>query len=353
MFFIKNPCFRGLNAFAFSPNFESRYFKDEDMKKLAASILITICFLFVGCSKDENNGEGNPDGSYPSEMKGTIYYDWATEGILKISLPDGTGSSFIPNDSKLNNFDISRDGKTKLTVVNASTLGQYDVRFTISDINNGNVIEEFIYNSPEGNSYCQGYLSPDNSLILVTSNDREDGITILKRNGEFVTRIVDINGERLGFNEARLWLPDNNIVITHGKYIIRIAPPYSSGTLIKEMDYEDWDELTVNQAGTQLALHIANHIYTMDIDGSNLKQVTTSNFKESVPQFSPDGKYLLVGSEYKQTGPFGYMWYMKIIPNDGKQYNVDPIEPNSPGVIPVIVNGQDRIAAAGGQMVWR
>lgn len=41
------------------------------------------------------------------------------------------------------------------------------------------------------------------------------------------------------------------------------------------------------------------------------------------------------------------------IPNDGKQYNVDPIESNSPGVIPVIVKGQDRIAAAGGQMVWR
>ncbi|SFT08975.1 TolB family protein [Sphingobacterium wenxiniae] len=328
------------------------------MKKLTTHLFIAICFflLLIGCSKENNDpgGDENPDGMlYPATLKGTIYYDWATEGILKISLPDGTGSSFIPDDSKLNNFDISRDGKLKLTVVNASTLGQYDIRFTISDISNGSIVEEFIYNGPGLSAYCKGYLSPDNSLILVTSNEKEDGLTVLKRNGEFVARIVDINGERLGFNEARLWLPNNNIVITHGKYIIRIAPPYTSGTLIKEMDYENWDELTVNQAGTQLALQIANHIYTMDIDGSNLKQVTTSNFKESVPQFSPDGKHLLVGSEYKQTGPFGYMWYMKIIPNDGKQYNVDPIEPNSPGVIPVVVRGEDRIAAAGGQMMWR
>lgn len=322
------------------------------MKRIALGLIGCISLLFVGCTKDSDDdlSDGN---SYPSSLQGMIYYDWATEGILKMSLPDGTGGSFIPDDSKLNNFDVSYDGKWKLTVVNASTIGQYDIRFTISDINNGSVVEEFIYNSPGLNAYCRGYLSPDNSLILVTSNDKEDGITILKRNGEFVTRIVDINGQPFDFNETRLWLPNNELLITHGNYIIRVPPPYTAGSLIKEMDYQDWDELTVNQAGTQLAMQIANHIYTMNIDGSDLKQVTTSNFKESVPQFSPDGKYLLVGSEYKQTGPFGYMWYMKIIPNDGQQYQVDPIEPNSPGVIPVIWNGKDKIEAAGGQMIWR
>lgn len=38
--------------------------------------------------------------------------------------------------------------------------------------------------------------------------------------------------------------------------------------------------------------------------------------------------------------------------NDGQQYNVDPEEQNSPGVIPVIWKGKDKIEA-GGQMVWR
>lgn len=328
------------------------------MKKDRLGFMTYMCLLLFlsACSKD-NEGVGDDalpgQNGYPSTLQGAIYYDWATEGILKMSLPDGVGSSFIPENSKLNNFDISRDGKWKLSVVDAGSVGKYDIRFTISAINDGSVVEEFIYNGPGLSRYCQGYLSPDNSLILVTSNEREDGMTVLKRNGELVGRILDINGERLGFNDARLWLPNNEILITHGKYIIRIPPPYTSGSLVKEMEFEDWDELTVNQAGTQLALQLANHIYTMDIDGSNLKQVTTSNFKESVPQFSPDGKHLLVGSEYKQTGPFGYMWYMKIIPNDGKQYNVDPIAPNSPGVIPVIWKGKDKIEAAGGQMIWK
>lgn len=326
------------------------------MKRLIANCSFGFLLFWVvtSCSKGDGAGPDDPsENGYPSSFTGAIYYDWATEGILKISMPDGAGSSFIPDNSKLNNFDISADGKYKLTVVNEQTLGRYPIRFTISDINDGRVVEEFIYNSPALNAYCKGFLSHDNSHILVTSNDSEDGITILKRNGEFVTRILDINGEELGFNETRLWLPDNALLMTHKNYIIRLNPPYTSGTLVKEMDYQDWGELAVNQTGTQMALQIANHVYTMDANGENLKQVTISNFKESVPTFSPDGKHLLVGTEYRQTGPFGFMWYMKIIPTDGKQYNVDPIAENSPEVIPVIWKGRDKIEAAGGQMVWR
>jgi len=316
------------------------------------AISILLIFFFSACSKNE---EVKPDGEngYPSTLKGTIYYDWATEGILKITLPDGVGSAFIPDNSKLNNFDVSRDGKHKLTVVDEQTLGQYPIRFTISDIGDGRVVEEFVYHSPGLSAYSRGFLSPDNSHILVLSNEREDGITILKRNGELVGRILDINGEQLGFNDQRLWLPNNSLLIVHNNYIIRLNPPYTSGTLVKEMAFDDWGDLAVNQAGTQMAVRIANHIYTMNMDGTNLNQVTTSNFKESVPEFSPDGNYLLVGTEYKQTGPFGWIWYMKIIPNDGKQYNVDPIEENSSGVIPVILKGNDRIETAGGQMIWR
>ncbi|WP_294186541.1 hypothetical protein [uncultured Sphingobacterium sp.] len=323
------------------------------MKKLFCIAVQLFTLLIVSsCSKDSvDNGSGS--STYPAALKGTIYYDWATEGVLKMSLPDGIGGSFIPDDSKLNNFDISRDGKWKLTAVNASRLGQYDVKFTISAMNSGNIVEEFIYNSPAGNTYCKGYLSPDNSLIMVTSNDFQDGVTILKRNGEFVARIVDINGERLGINASLLWLPGNNIVLTHGKYIIKIAPPYNSGALVKEMNYQDWGKLTVNQAGTQFALNIGNHIYTMDVDGNNLKQVTSSNFKESIPAFSPDGKYLLIGTNYRSTGTLGYLWDLKIIPNDGKQHDVG-LETNSASeVLPVIWKGKDRIESADGQMIWR
>lgn len=319
---------------------------------LSISMIMVFLMLLSACSKEKNGPDGGENG-YPSALSGTIYYDWASEGILKVSLPDGIGSAFIPDNSKLNNFDISRDGKYKLTVVNEQTLGKYPIRFTLSDIATGSIIEEFVYNSPGLNAYCRGYLSFDNSHILVLSNEEEDGITILKRSGEFVGRIHDINGQELGFNDQRLWLPGNALLIVHHNNIIRLDPPYTSGSLLKEMNYQDWGDLAVNPAGNQLALRIANHVYTMGMDGSNLKQVTTSNFKEAVPEFAPDGKYLLVGTDYKQTGPFGWMWELKIIPNDGKDYNVDPIAKNTPGVIPVFVKGKNKIETSGGQMIWR
>lgn len=324
------------------------------------SYLITIgilcCILSASCSKDADGtgDDGSGAGKYPADLKGTIYYDWATEGILQISLPDGTGGAFLPSDSKRNNVDISRDGKLKLTAVNASTIGNYKVKFTLSNMADGSVVEQFDYTSPEGNSYCHGYLSPDNSLIMITSKDYNDGITILKRNGEFVTRLLDIEGERLDvFNLSSLWLPGNALLITHNKYIIRLPPPYTSGKVIKEMNYEEWGKLAVNQAGNQVALQIGNHIHTMNIDGSDLKQVTTSNFTESNPVFSPDGKYLLVGTYYRSTGTLGHVWDMRIIPNDGQRYVVNPSESNAPGVIPVIWKDKDRIESGGGQMLWR
>lgn len=315
-------------------------------------VLFIFLLLLMACSKSDGPDEvGN--NRYPDYLSGTIYYDWATEGIIKMSLPDGTGGAFIPDNTKLNNFDISRDGKLRLSVINASSLGQYDIRFTISNMDDGRIVDEFIYNSPSTNTFCKGYLSPDNNFIVVTSNDADDGITILKRNGEFVTRITGINGEEFDFNETRLWLPNNSLLLTHGNLILRLDPPYTNGSLVRQMDYEDWGDLQVNMQGSMLVVRIGNHLHTMNMDGTNLTQLTTSNFKEAEPVFSPDGRHLLIGTEYRQTGPFGYIWHLKIIPSTGGPYNVDPIEQNSPEAIPVIWKDKDKIEAAGGQMLWR
>lgn len=317
------------------------------MKKLIVAFFVLL--LMYSCSKDDSS----ENDRYPNDLAGTIYYKWATEGVLKVTFPSATGGSFIEDDTKLNSFDVSRDGKYRLTAVNASTLGNYNVRFTLSNSADGSIVHEFLYKSPAGNSYCKGQLSPDNTLILVESNDQEDGITILKTDGEFVLRLDGIGGQPFGIHDMVMWLPNNEILLTYEKNIIRIAPPYTSGTLVKEMNYEDWGDLTVNHQGTKLAVRIGNHIYTMDIDGNNLKQVTTSNFKESKPVFSPDGKYLMIGSNYRQSAIMGYSWDIKIIPNNGEQYNVDPIDTNSPGVIPVIWRGEERIVIGSGQVIWR
>ncbi|RYG15127.1 MAG: hypothetical protein EOO07_16110 [Chitinophagaceae bacterium] len=306
--------------------------------------------LFSSCSKDNSTNSAN---GYPSNLTGTIYYNWATEGVLKVTFPLATEGSFIQDDTKLNSFDISRDGQYRLTAVNAATVGNDNVQFTISNNSTGSIINQFIYQSPARNRFCKGQLSPDNSLILVESNDKDDGISILKANGEFVLRIDGLGGIPFDIHDMKMWLPNNELLLTHGKNIMRVPPPYTSASLVKQMDYADWGHLTVNHLGTQLAMHIAGHIYTMNIDGSNLKQVTTSDFKEGRPVFSPDSKYLMVGSNYRQSSIMGFSWDMKIIPNDGKQYNVDPFATNSANVVPVMLNGKDSIVSGSGQVIWK
>jgi len=149
------------------------------------------------------------------------------------------------------------------------------------------------------------------------------------------------------------WLPGNALLFTHGNYILKSAPPYNKATLVKEMNYEGWGDIRASQDGKKLTVRIDKHIYLMDMDDGDLTQVTESNFTESVAVFSPNGKYLLVGTDYRITGPFGSIWNLKIIPADGKLYNVDPIAVNSAGVIPVIPLGEDRIETADGIMMWR
>lgn len=317
------------------------------MRYIACILLGTLLFA---CTKEKGT---NDAGNYPSNLKGTIYYKWATEGIISVDFPSGTGGSFIQNDSRVNSFDISRDGKLRLTAVNASTLGNYVVKFTLSNQSDGSIVQEFNYTSPARNSYCKGQLSPDNSMILVQSNDEIDGVTVLKTDGEFVVRVEGVGGQPFGMHDMAMWLPGNELLLTHGKNIYRIPPPYTSGSLVRVMNYTDWGDLSVNQQGTKMAVRIDRHINTMNMDGSGLTQVTTSNFKESKPIFSPDNNYLMVGSNYRQSSVMGHSWDIKIIPNDGKQYNVDPEAPNTAGVIPVFWKGKDRIETGSGQVIWR
>lgn len=325
------------------------------LSRIYSKFLPAMCFFsvlfYASCSKDGDINGGGMEGNLTS-LPGTIYYDWATEGIMRVHLAAASGGAFIPDNTKLNSFDVSRDGQERLTVMNESTVGDYPIRFTLSSMANNSVIDEFVYRSPGLNAFCKGFLSPDKSLIMILSNNDEDGITIVRRNGEVVARLLDINGEAFDFNETRLWLPENRLLITHKNYIIRIDPPYNNGTLVREMKYDDWGDLNVNNAGNQMVVRIGNHLHTMDFQSGDPVKITESNFKEAEPHYSPDDKHILVGSNYRQTGPFGYIWELKVIPNDGKTYNVDPNATNTAGVIPIIWRN-NKVETAGGQVLWR
>lgn len=315
------------------------------MKKIAFFLIVV---LFVSCSKDDG-----PESIIPSNLKGKIYFDWADEGTLSIDTETGVKATFLTSDSKRNGWDISRDKEWILTASKTSIWSD-DITFVISKMSTGEIVNQFDYTPLNGGSgFHSGVLSPDKTLIAIAPTF-EAGWVLLRTDGSLLGHIDAIDGEKPQRGSAIVWLPGNSLLLTHKSSIILLDPPYTSGKLVKEMNYEDWGDVTVNAAGTKIALAANKHIYLMDVDGNNFVQVTESNDREVLPEFSPDGNYLVVGTDYTPSGTFSAIWRLKIIPADGNKYNVDPLAENSPGVIPVIANGDNNIQAASRRgMVWR
>lgn len=318
--------------------------------RLGAKFMCALV-LFLSCSKDNNPGPG--DGiPLPADLTGTLLYDWVDEGVLAVDVRTGQKSVFLTDDIRRNGFDVSRDGRLRLTAHDIQG-NYYDTQYTLSNVADGSIVSQFTFYPPNGGSrFNHGKLSPDNKLIAIPPT-LDEGIIVVDTEGRMVVHIENINGEPFDLYDDVEWLPGNALLFTHGNYILRSSPPYTEATLVKEMNYESWGSIHPSPDGQRLAVCIDKHIYLMGIDGGNLTQVTESNFQENKAVFSPNGNYLLVGTDYRRTGAFGAIWELKIIPADGRLYNVDPIEPNSKGVIPVIAIGEDRPEASDGIMLWR
>lgn len=319
------------------------------------TLALGLTMILSSCSKDDGVG---PDGrvgdgvTLPADLEGTLMYDWVDEGVLAVNVKTGVKSVFITDDVRGYGYDVSRDGTLRLTA--GDIQGNYDAtQYTISSSADGNIVSRFTFYPPNGGSkFNSGILSPDNTLIAIPPTF-EEGIILLDIQGNMVGHLEGLNGVPFDHNDTVEWLPGNGLLFTHGDYILTAFPPYNQATSVKEMNYESWGNIKASQDGQRLTVRIDKHIYLMHIDGSGLTQVTESNFTESVAVFSPNGEYLLVGTDYRRTGVFGAIWNLKIIPADGKLYNVDPIAENSRGVIPVIPIGEDSPETSDGIMIWR
>lgn len=321
--------------------------------KLQYCLVLLGLFIFTACKKDNNgpNDPNNPDNpNNPNnpgqQFPGEIIYDWATEGLLKINLQSHVKSTVLPDDTRRNGVDISQDGKRM--IVSSDAPDNYDANlYTFKNVSDGAIISQFEYYPTDG-GYTIPNLSYDETLIAINPT-YDDGIVILNMKGQVLHHLASFQGKKIEGSIA--WMPDNTILFKMDKTLYRTNAAFTQANAVKTLNYDSWGGFAPSPDGTKIALTIGNHAWMMNADGTNLVQVTTSDFEEAYPTFSPDSKYLLLGREYQTTGPFGHIWYMVIIPADGKQYNVN--EGADDRVIPVIEKGENRAAACGGLMLWR
>src|SRR5690606_7803714 len=98
----------------------------------------------------------------------------------------------------------------------------------------------------------------DNSLIMLQP-DFDNGIVIMDTEGEVRYRLDAINGTALTIRDRAIWLPDNSILVAFDdRYLLKSSAPYTSLTLVREMNYEQWGNMRVSMDGQRLSLYIGN-----------------------------------------------------------------------------------------------
>lgn len=314
---------------------------------------ITLALFLSACSKSNGNNDDTQtppgDGAGNGQLgAGIVYYDWATEGIMKVDLKTGVKALGLRYNTRRNGWDISRDHTVVLEATDHPD--DYDAElYTITNIKDNTIVSKFKKLSGYSN-HTYPTLSYDKKLILVPPTF-DDGIMILDLQGNILFNLVSYQGKELKRGTSVEWMPDNTFLFSQENNIYRTNKEFTKATLVKTLNFDEWSDMAVSPDGSKIALRGGNHLWMMNADGSNLTQITESSYIEVNPVFSPDSKYLLIGYDYTRTSEWGRYWHMAIIPADFGKYNVD--EGKDKRVIPFISKGEKRTEASDGIMLWR
>ena len=316
------------------------------------SLMLSLAFAtLISCSKDSGPKDTTPQNAL-KKLPGTMYYEWADEGVYALTPGDLRKKVFLPDDIKRNAWDISRNNRFVLQCSDSPNRDYDAYQFTVSHTSDGTVVSQFTYYPTNGSTnIATGSLSADGSMIAVDPTF-DDGIVVLDQQGNEIQHIETVNGEEIAGDAV--WLPDNTLLFCHKNLLLKTNAAFNDVTLVKAFESMEPGTPAVSPDGTKIAIPADDHIWLIEADGSGLKQVTTGSSVEVAPEFSPDGKYLLVGTDYHTTtdgGPWGYYYDLKVIPADGKSYGVDD-GMESEGVIPIKLPDDD-LESASGRVCWR
>lgn len=209
-------------------------------------------------------------------------------------------------------------------------------------------------------------LSADGTLVATEwkpsfESGLKKSLLVIDRNGSIV---ASYKTDEISL-ASWAWLPDNTLVVSADKAIYHLAPATNNPA----QQIQSFPEFTpfylaASPDGRQLAFSMGNadllenHVYVMNIDGTGLRQLTTSSLNEDAPAWSPDGTRIAIrqGIAYSALGagiPSGGCPEVYIVPSDATNVTVGPaVAP--PGVaLRMLEDGTARGVCAFSGLAWR
>lgn len=255
-----------------------------------------------------------PDWNAPCDQ---IFYFPFRDGDMLNHMPqlisNGVGrttcSYFMPGDKTILYASTRSGGDACPKDPERRTDGKYlwplyaDFDIYVSDLK-GNIVDTLI-KSPGYDA--EATVSPKGDLIVFTSD----------RSGDLELYTCDLKGNNvkqvtfgLGYDGGAFFSPDGK------KLVFRASRPQTPEA-IKE--YKD-----LLKEG--LVAPTAMEIYTCNIDGSDLKQVTHLGKANWAPFFSPSGKKIIFSSNHAGSHGFNFNLYMVNLDGSGlEQITFDPV----------------------------
>ncbi|MBC9932952.1 TolB family protein [Chitinophaga qingshengii] len=294
--------------------------------------LIRLCVLvsLMACSKDKNGGAAG------GKAQGTLYYASFT-GFMKLDLRGGQQQRLIDigSMSHQERFDVSRDGSE--IVAYEESLSSDQVTFKLYNTS-GQVTGSF-----QVRQYVNGIprFSPDKSKIAViwqpASTYPRKFMAVFTRNGQQVAGFEDVSDYA--------WLPDGRMILTApGGFYLSNQQLSSASRLAAVNQFPDVPgQLDVSPDGAAVLFTSNYHIWAMNMDGSGIRQLTSSDVKEWYPSWSADGKQVFFTLDWS-----GNCKEVRVMDVPGQTVTIDP---HSDAVAPRVLVDGNRICSAGRPMV--
>jgi Tol biopolymer transport system component len=252
---------------------------------LRSSRALLLCALLFACSDDPTN-PGTGGG-----LSGTLDFNESStrSSIFTIDLASGSAST------TLNGYGPHRtpDGTVLMVSPNGDLVESNGTQQRLIVAKN----LEHPNTQRHDDQIVNPRLSPNGRLVAYAGPLFTYNVYIVDRQTGALEYSIEASDTREGYQRPS-WISDTQLLV--GGY------QTNPGLFVVDLVTGEVTRIDDNLAGptdpivspdrTRAAFILNDHVWIMNLDGTGLRQITTSTGTESMPTWSPDGKWILVAN---------------------------------------------------------